>query len=147
VDPTLTYDLPALVTAQTGFDAFAHAMESYVSPRAQPMADVLALNAMQAIVAFLPVALAEPRHAVAREQLALASTTMGYNLSCVGTCLPHRLDKPLCARFPQIAHGQAVAWFYPAWAKRSWPGSPERFSQIAAILEPEADPWKVEEGA
>lgn len=140
VDPELTYALPADVTARTGFDALAHAIESYVSPRSQPIADGLARSAIQRIVYHLPIALdsvdsGEP-NAMAREQLAFASTTMGYNLSCVGTCLPHRLDKPLCARFPQLTHGQAIALFYPKWIRDSWPGQTARFAEIARALEP-----------
>lgn len=147
VDPILTYDVPADVTAQTGFDALAHAVESYVSPKAQPLADALALDAIQAVVGALPVALAEPHNASARERLSLASTSMGYNLSCVGTCLPHRLDKPLCAFYPQIAHGQAVAFFYPSWVAYSWPGCPERFARIAALLDPTTASWPVDQAA
>lgn len=136
VDPTLTYFLPTVITAQTGFDALAHAVESYVSPRAQKLADMLARDAMPVLLHSLPLALKEPNHAIAREQLALASTSMGFNLSCVGTCLPHRLDKPLCALFPQIAHGRAIALFYPMWIAASWRGNPRRFAEIARLIEP-----------
>jgi alcohol dehydrogenase len=135
VDPLLTHDLPPEVTAQTGFDVLAHAIESYVSPKSQPFADALAIQAMAGVVESLPRVLADPYDAAARERLAFAATSMGYNLACVGTCLPHRLDKPVCALFPQIAHGQAVAFFYKAWARYSWPGRPERFARIAALLE------------
>jgi alcohol dehydrogenase len=137
VDSQLTHYVPPLITAHTGFDAFAHALESFVSPKAQPLASALAQRAMQTIIKWLPIALAEPQHAKARESLMLASSSMGYNLSCVGTCLPHRLDKPLCARFPQIAHGQAVAFFYPAWAEKCWRGAPQRFACVARWLNPE----------
>jgi alcohol dehydrogenase len=98
-------------------------------------------------VAALPTALAEPHHAHARERLAVASTTMGYNLSCVGTCLPHRLDKPLCAHFPQIAHGQAIAYFYPAWAAASWKGCPDCFARITALLDPATASWSSDKAA
>jgi alcohol dehydrogenase len=147
VDPTLTHDVPADVTAQTGFDALAHAVESYVSPKAQPLADALALDAVAAVVAALPVALAEPHNAAARERLSLAAASMGYNLSCVGTCLPHRLDKPLCAFYPHIAHGQAVAFFYPSWAAYSWRGCPDRFARVTALLDPSTASWPVERAA
>lgn len=137
VDPHLTHHVPRLITAHTGFDAFAHALESFVSPKANPLASALAQRAMQAIIKWLPIALAEPQHAKARERLILASSSMGYNLSCVGTCLPHRLDKPLCARFPQIPHGQAVALLYPTWAENCWQGAPKRFARVARWLNPE----------
>jgi alcohol dehydrogenase class IV len=147
VDPTLTHDLPADVTAQAGFDALAHAVESYVSPKAQPLADALALDAIEAVVAALPVALSEPHNVQARERLSLAGTSMGYNLSCVGTCLPHRLDKPLCALYPHIAHGQAVAFFYPSWAAYSWRGCPDRFAHVTVLLDPTTARWPVKEAA
>jgi alcohol dehydrogenase class IV len=147
VDPTLTHDVPADVTAQTGFDALAHAVESYVSPKSQPLADALALDAVAAVVAALPVALAEPHNAAARARLSLAGTSMGYNLSCVGTCLPHRLDKPLCAFYPQLAHGQAVAFFYPSWAAYSWPGCPDRFARVTGLLDPTTTGWPTEQAA
>jgi alcohol dehydrogenase class IV len=147
VDPILTHDLPTEVTAQSGFDALAHAVESYVSPKAQPVADALALKAIQAIVGALPVALSDPHNAAARERLSLAGTSMGYNLSCVGTCLPHRLDKPLCAFYPHIAHGQAIAFFYPSWAAYSWRGSAEKFARVAGLLDPAIAKWPVEKAA
>jgi alcohol dehydrogenase len=90
VDPLLTHSAGRELTAQTGFDALTHAVESYVSPKAQPICDALALQAIQDVAEFLPVALANPHHARAREKLSLASATMGINLSMAGTCLPHR---------------------------------------------------------
>ena len=147
VDPELTYDLPGEVTAQTGFDALAHAVESYVSPKSQPLADALALEAVAGVLAALPRALVEPRHAASRQRLALVATSMGYNLSCVGTCLPHRLDKPVCALFPQIAHGQSVAFFYRSWVNYSWPGCPDRFARLATLLDPTTARWPTDMAA
>jgi alcohol dehydrogenase class IV len=147
VDPLLTHDLPPEVTAATGFDALAHAVESYVSPKAQPLADLLALTAIKDIVRWLPLALAEPHHAEARAGLALAATTMGWHLSWVGTCFPHRIDKALCALHPEISHGQSVALFYPHWAFFSWAGAPERFARVAELLDPCLGSLDVGQGA
>jgi alcohol dehydrogenase class IV len=136
VDPLLTHELPPAVTAQTGFDTLAHAVESYVSPRAHPPADALALRAVEAVRRYLPAVLADPHDAAGRRELALAATMMGFNLSCVGTCLPHRIDKALCALHPAIAHGQCIALLYPAWAAHAWRGSVERFARLAEMLDP-----------
>lgn len=135
VDPGLTVHAGPALTAQTGFDALAHAIESYVSPKARSFADVLALDAIEAIVRLLPVALREPDHAEARESLARASMTMGVNLTCVGTCLPHRVDKCICGLHPHIPHGQSLAMIYPAWLRRSLSGSRERFARVTELLE------------
>jgi alcohol dehydrogenase class IV len=136
VDPRLTHSAGRELTAQTGFDALAHAIESYVSPRSNPEGDALALAAIRDVTKFLPVALKLPCHREARERLAFAAAMMGINLTSVGTCLPHRLDKPLTALHPHLPHGQAIALFYPAWLKWSIPGHPGRFARIAAIMEP-----------
>ena len=68
--------------------------------------------------------------------LAVSAAMMGVNLSLVGTCLPHRIDKAVCALHPNITHGQCVAFFYPSWARLSAAGSPARFAQVARILDP-----------
>ncbi len=136
VDPSLMQSLDRTTTSVTGFDALAHAIESFVSPRARPDADARALDAAEAIVRWLPVALEEPANPEARTALARAATTMGFNLSTVGTCLPHRADKPICALHPGIAHGQSLALVYPAWARRIGHANQARFERLAAILDP-----------
>ena len=78
--------------------------------------------------------LADPADIEAREQLARASTTMGINLSCVGTCYPHRVDKAVCVLYPHVPHGQSVALFYPHWIALSQAGNPAKFADIAEIL-------------
>jgi alcohol dehydrogenase class IV len=137
VDPELLCSLGPYQTACTAFDAMSHAIESYVSPRSRPATDRLALRAVQSVRQYLPLALADPQNQVARRKLALASTTMGINLSCVGTCFPHRADKALCGLHPEIAHGQSVAIFYPHWISFSYGGNVPRFALIAEFLEPD----------
>lgn len=135
VDPELMSSLGPQETACTAFDAMSHAIESYVSPRSRPATDRLALRAIQSVSEYLPLALADPQNEVARQKLALASTTMGINLCCVGTCFPHRVDKAICGLHPEMAHGQSVAIFYPHWISFSYCGNVPRFALIAELLE------------
>lgn len=58
IDPDLTLALPAAVTAGTGMDALAHAIECYTCAYAQPLPDSVALNAMEYVAQWLPVAFA-----------------------------------------------------------------------------------------
>lgn len=147
VDPELTWTVPRLITAQTGFDALAHAIESYVSPKRTPIHDQLALRAMRIIINYLPIALEQPEHRLAREQLAYASATMGMNLAGVGTCFPHRVDKSLCGLCPEIAHGQSVALFYPYWIDSCFRSEPKRFARIASILRSDVSEMSSREAA
>src|SRR6185437_17157379 len=61
VDYELTYSVPPRTTADTGVDSLTHALEAYVSKRANPISDSLALSAMALIGANIRTAYAEPR--------------------------------------------------------------------------------------
>jgi alcohol dehydrogenase class IV len=54
VDPLLTLKMPRTITAATGLDALIHAIEAYVSVKAQPMSDVFCLAAIRLLSEFLP---------------------------------------------------------------------------------------------
>lgn len=135
VDPELTHSLPKKETAETGFDVLTHAIESFVTPKAQPITDAFAIMAIKNILTHLPVVLSDPQNTKSREYISLSSALMGYNLSFVGTCFPHRVDKPLCAIHPEISHGQSLAVFYPYWAKLSWKGNTARFAELSYLFD------------
>ncbi|HTW71225.1 MAG TPA: iron-containing alcohol dehydrogenase, partial [Acetobacteraceae bacterium] len=61
VDYELTYTVPARTTADTGVDSLTHALEAFVSKRANPFSDALALSAMELIGRHIRTAYAEPR--------------------------------------------------------------------------------------
>jgi choline dehydrogenase len=61
VDPALTMGLPANITAWTGMDALAHAIECYTMAYHQPFTDAVALHAMEYIGRYLRVAFAQGR--------------------------------------------------------------------------------------
>lgn len=147
VDPELTYSLPKKITAETGFDALTHAIESYVSPKAQPIIDAFSLTAIENITKHLPIVLSDLKNPESRERLSISSASMGYNLSFVGTCFPHKVDKALCALHPEISHGQSLAIFYTYWANNSWKGNINRFANISKIMEPSTFNLSIEERA
>jgi alcohol dehydrogenase class IV len=49
VDPFMTLTMPQEITAATGLDALTHAIEAYVSVKAQPITNALALHAIKLI--------------------------------------------------------------------------------------------------
>lgn len=66
VDYELTLTKPARLTADTGIDSLVHAIEAYVSKRANPFADSMALSAMRLIWPNLPTACTDPGNRAAR---------------------------------------------------------------------------------
>ena len=77
VDYELTLTMPYRLTADTGMDSLCHALEAYVSRKANPFTDSVALTAMRSIYQNIRIACAEPDNRQAREAMMLAATQGG----------------------------------------------------------------------
>ncbi|HJD29741.1 MAG TPA: iron-containing alcohol dehydrogenase [Candidatus Blautia avicola] len=149
VDPELTKTMPPSVTAQTGFDAFCHNFEAYLSVNTSPVVETLALEAIRIIVEYLPRAVHNGEDREARCQMALADTLGGFTNSNAGVTLPHGLGMQVGGHCPQVTHGQALAAFYPAFTRYTCPAAEEKFAAVGRIFNPgleterdEAAAWK-----
>jgi alcohol dehydrogenase class IV len=146
VDPELTFGLPPEVTASTGLDAMTQLIEPYLSVKANPLTDALALEGLRHAARSLRRAWAEGGDPAAREDMALASLLGGLALANAGLGAVHGLAAPLGGLRP-IPHGVACAALLPhvleANLRAAAPDSPlrARFQQLARILtgEPEAE--------
>lgn len=112
LDPLLTHSLPADVTARTGLDALIQLIEPYVSLRAQPIIDALALDAIRRAHSALPRAWRDPEDAGAREDMMLAALISGLALAHCGLGAAHAFAGPLGGSYP-IPHGIACAATIP----------------------------------
>jgi alcohol dehydrogenase class IV len=108
LDPELTVGLPEEYTVDTGVDAFCHAAEGYISRRANPLADALALEAMGRIRHALPKAVADPGDLDARGEMLYAASVAGLVLAQTGTTMVHALSYPLTL-WHGVSHGRANA--------------------------------------
>ena len=109
VDPRYTATMPQSTTLSTALDAFAHAMESYLSPKSTVFSERAALFAAAEIfdvISALPAAY----DAEMRERLALAATAAGMVISVTGTGFPHPLGYSITL-LNGIPHGRACAAF------------------------------------
>jgi alcohol dehydrogenase YqhD (iron-dependent ADH family) len=75
LDPDLTIGLPPLATAATGMDALTHALESYLSIRANPWSEGTALQVIRMIAANLPGACADGTDRRRRAQMPSSART------------------------------------------------------------------------
>jgi alcohol dehydrogenase class IV len=130
VDYELTYTVPPRTTADTGVDSFTHALEAYVSKRANPFSDALALSAMELIGKHIRTAYAEPRNAVAREGMMLGATQAGLAFSNSSVALVHGMSRPIGAHF-HVPHGLSNAMLLPAITRYSVPGAEARYAEAA----------------
>jgi alcohol dehydrogenase class IV len=136
VDPELVRTAPADVTASTGFDVFAHAFESYINPGGSAYTDLMALEAIQSVVAYLPKAVADGGDLEARSRMAWADTLAGLCIANSGVTLPHGIGMAMSGFYPHVAHGRALAAVYPAMMRFSWQSAESEFAVVARILDP-----------
>jgi alcohol dehydrogenase class IV len=111
LDPNLTLELPANITAATGMDALAHNLEAYFSPGYHPMADGIALEGIRLINKWLLVAFNEGNNIEARMNM-LTAATMGSTAFQKGLGAIHSLSHPINA-LNNIHHGLSNAIFMP----------------------------------
>jgi alcohol dehydrogenase class IV len=130
VDYELTYSVPPRTTADTGVDSLTHALEAYVSKRANPISDALALSAMELIGANIRTAYAEPRNAAAREAMMLGATEAGLAFSNSSVALVHGMSRPLGAHF-HVPHGLSNAMLLPVVTRFSVPGAQARYAEAS----------------
>jgi alcohol dehydrogenase class IV len=133
VDYELTLTMPKRLTADTGIDALTHAIEAYVSRRANPFADGMALQAMRAIAPNLRTVFREPDHRKAREAMMIGATQAGIAFSNSSVALVHGMSRPIGAHF-HVSHGLSNAMLLPAVTEFSAPAAPLRYADCARAM-------------
>lgn len=72
-DPELTLSLPSGLTAATGMDAISHCIETYLSPKLNPVAEAIALDGLARGWKWLPVAFRDGANLEARSEMMMAA--------------------------------------------------------------------------
>lgn len=129
VDAVFTWSMPKKLTMETGFDALAHAIESYLSKRANLISETLSLQTIRLIGENLPKLNKDLEDHEAREKISYASMLMGMNLYNVGNCLPHRMQYPIGA-LTGTSHAVGLAALYPVWIGKEYTVCPEKVTAV-----------------
>ena len=113
VDHELTRTVPARTKADTGIDSLTHALEAYVSKRANTVSDMYAERAMRLIGPHLRRVYKDPADDAAREAMMLGATLAGLAFSNASVALIHGMSRPIGAHF-HVPHGLSNAMLLPA---------------------------------
>jgi alcohol dehydrogenase len=132
LDPRLTLTLPPGATAATGIDCLTHAVESFLSVRANAWADGLDLQVVRLVSGYLRRAVTDGTDLEARAHLLLAAHTAGLAMSTTGLGIVHGVAHPLGGRF-DVPHGAALAVVLDPCLKFN---RPVRVSRLARLAEP-----------
>lgn len=133
VDYELSLTMPPRLTADTGTDSLTHAIEAYISRRANAFTDAFALTAMKTIWRELPTCFRDPGNLQAREAMMLAATQAGIAFSNASVALVHGMSRPLGAHF-HIPHGLSNAMLLPAVTQFSTEAAMERYAECARTM-------------
>ncbi len=133
IDPELTLTMPPSVTAASGADAFIHAVEGYLSPKASPLSDALALEAIRVIAENLPLAYANGSNIRARYGMAYGSMLGGILLNAAGASASHALAYPIGSQY-HVPHGVACMLTFLEIMAQYRMASPEKFVAMASAM-------------
>lgn len=113
LDPELTVTMPASVTAHTGIDAIAHALETAVCKARTPVSTAYAAIAWKLLDVGLPRVLESPEDLEARARMHLGASFAGVAIENSMLGIAHSCANPLTAHYGTV-HGQAVGVMLPS---------------------------------
>jgi alcohol dehydrogenase class IV len=112
VDPELSVTVSKETTAWTGMDAITQLMESYLSRRAKPLAQAMAIEGLKRALPALPAAVQDGTCRWAREGMSHAALLSGMALANSGLGMAHGVAAALGIH-AGVAHGLACAVMLP----------------------------------
>ena len=134
-DPTLTLDLPPMLTAATGFDAISHCVETFCSPKVNPTAEAIALDGLARATQHLRTAVEAGDNLDARTEMMIAALHGGMTFQ-KGLGFIHSLSHPLGAlRAKRLHHGTLNAVFLPHVLRFNAPSCADKMQRLAEVLD------------
>lgn len=133
IDPELTLGLPAAITAATGMDALAHAVECFTCDYHQPFNDAVALQSIELVARWLPAAVADGADLEARTGMAHAATLGGMAYGTESAGAAHAMSQS-AGGVHDCSHGALTARLLGPVCEFNAPASPARYARVAQGL-------------
>jgi alcohol dehydrogenase len=133
LDPELTVTMPPKITAETGYDALAHALESYVSPNANHLSDSFSIYSIELISNNLREAVGNGENIEARSNMLLASMIAGLGFVHVGCGMGHGMGHTLSA-FYNLGHGETLGMMLSYVTEYNIISNPRKYANFAKLM-------------
>ena len=137
LDPALTVTQPRSITATSGYDAIAHAVETYVTTKRNPLSEIFSREAWQLLEPNYERVLSEPNNLSARGAMQLGAFYAGLAIENSMLGATHACANPLTARYG-TEHGAAIAMLLPTvvrWNEKTGTDYRALGDQLALRLE------------
>src|SRR5438105_4278708 len=135
LDPELTVSQPRAVTAVTGVDAIAHAIESYVCTKRNPISQAYSLAAWRLLEPNFETALRDPVNLDARAAMQVGSHLAGAAIETAMLGICHSCANPLTAHYG-ITHGTAIGMLLPHVIRFNGPVAESLYAELVSMSQP-----------
>ena len=132
-DPELTLGLPVGLSATSGMNAIAHAVEALYAVDANPIVSMIAEEGIRALAAGLPAVVAAPRDLAARANALYGAWLCGVALNGTSMALHHKLCHTLGGSF-NLPHAETHTVVLPHAVAYNAKAAPEAMARIARAL-------------
>lgn len=132
-DPALTLTTPPTLSAASGINALAHAIEAAYSPTRHPLSTAAALRAVHHIYRALPQATADGNDLAARTEMMLGAHLAAVSLATVKMGLHHGMCHALGGT-AGVGHGEANSIMLPHAARFNLPASRPELAEVAQVI-------------
>ncbi|OTB09314.1 hypothetical protein M426DRAFT_315884 [Hypoxylon sp. CI-4A] len=132
-DVDFTMTLPVSLTATSGVNAIAHAVEALYSRDTNPIMNVIAQEGVKALAKSLPILVSEPSSREARTSALYGAWICGICLGSVGMSIHHKLCHTLGGSF-NLPHSETHTIILPHALSYNAPKVPAAMEALAAVL-------------
>ncbi len=132
LDPELTISQPFNITATSGFDAIAHAVETYVSRNRTPLSELYSRASWSLLETNYELVLAEPQNLEARGAMQLGAYFAGVAIENSMLGATHACANPLTARYG-TSHGAAIAMLLPSVVRWNGPAADDLYHDLVNL--------------
>lgn len=132
-DVDLTLTLPPALSATSGINAIAHAVEALYTQDANPVTSMMAERGIQTLARALPPIMKNPTDKTARSDALFGAWLCGLCLGAVGMALHHKLCHTLGGSF-NLPHAETHTVVLPHAVAYNTPAAPEEMARVAQAL-------------
>jgi alcohol dehydrogenase class IV len=135
-DPTLTLSLPPALSAASGMNAIAHAVEALYSHEGNPIISLMAEEGIRALASALPVIVQKPTDVSSRSDALYGAWLCGVVLGSAGMALHHKLCHVLGGSF-NLPHAETHSIVLPHAVRYNHDAAPEAMARVRRAIQAE----------